>query len=143
MRWRALILIQASSAAQCSGKVGVLSNSPPKEETGMNFSTPQHNHSCGIDLPAKALSVCLRDQAGTLLVQKNLPTTPAAVLRLIAPSREGLVVGGEGRCTWSWRADLWSQEGSAFVRGPALSRKARQGGKATTDNSAAPKIAVW
>ncbi len=66
----------------------------------MNFSTPQHNHSCGIDLPAKALSVCLRDQAGTLLVQKNLPTTPEAVLRLIAPSREGLVVGVECRCTW-------------------------------------------
>ena len=109
----------------------------------MNFSTPQHKPSCGIALPAKALSVCILAQAGTILVQKNLPTTPEAVLRLIAPSREGLGVGGEGLCTWSWRAALWSKEGSAFVRGPALSRKARQGGKATTDNSAAPKIAVW
>jgi hypothetical protein len=39
-----LILIQASSAAQCSGKVAVLSNSPPKEETWMNFYTQQHTY---------------------------------------------------------------------------------------------------
>ena len=66
----------------------------------MNFSTPQHNHSCGIALPAKARYGCLLAQAGTILVQKNLPTTPEAVLRLMAPSREGLVVGGAGLCTW-------------------------------------------
>jgi hypothetical protein len=34
MRWRAVILIQASSAAMCSGKVAVSKNSPPKEEAG-------------------------------------------------------------------------------------------------------------
>ena len=32
MRWRASILIEASSAAMCSGKVAVLENSPPKKE---------------------------------------------------------------------------------------------------------------
>jgi hypothetical protein len=35
------------------------------------------------------------DQHGTILVHKNLPTTPEACLRIIAPSRQDLVVGGE------------------------------------------------
>jgi hypothetical protein len=39
--------------------------------------------------------VCILDQAGTLLVQKNLPTTPEAFRRVIAPYRDDLVVGGE------------------------------------------------
>jgi hypothetical protein len=51
----------------------------------MNFYTHQHKHSCGIDLHAKAMSVGILDQSGTLLVHKNLPTTPEAFLRLLAP----------------------------------------------------------
>ena len=51
----------------------------------MNFSTQQHNYSCGIDLHAKAMYVCILDQNGTKLVHKNLPTTPEAFLRIIAP----------------------------------------------------------
>jgi hypothetical protein len=39
-----LILIQASSAALCGGKVAVPQIHPPKEETWMNFYTQQHNH---------------------------------------------------------------------------------------------------
>ena len=58
----ALILIQASSAAKCSGKVAVSNNSLPKEETWMNFYTRQHKHYCGIDLHAKAMYVCILDQ---------------------------------------------------------------------------------
>jgi predicted NBD/HSP70 family sugar kinase len=51
----------------------------------MNFYTQQHNHSCGIDLQARAMYVCILDHSGTKLVHKNLPTTPEAVLRVIAP----------------------------------------------------------
>ena len=61
----------------------------------MNFYTQQHKHYCGIDLHAKAMYVCLLDQKGTKLVHKNLPTTPDAFLRLIAPYREDLVVAVE------------------------------------------------
>jgi len=40
------------------------------------------------------------DQSGTKLGHKNLPTTPEAFLRGIAPSREDVVVGVEGIFTW-------------------------------------------
>jgi hypothetical protein len=35
----------------------------------MNFYTQQHKHYCGIDLHAKAMYVCILDQAGTWLHQ--------------------------------------------------------------------------
>jgi transposase len=108
----------------------------------MNFYTQQHKHYCGIDLPAKAMSVCILDQSGTRLVHKNLPTTPAAFLRVIAPYREDLVIGVECMFTWYWLADLCQQEGLAFVLGHALSMKALHGGKAKNDKIDAHKIAV-
>jgi hypothetical protein len=52
-----MILIQASSAANGSGMVAVPKIHPPKEEAWMNFYTQQHNHYCGIDLHAGAMSV--------------------------------------------------------------------------------------
>jgi len=51
----------------------------------MNFYTQHHKHYCGIDLHAKARYVCILAQSGTILVHQNLPTTPEAVLRIIAP----------------------------------------------------------
>ena len=86
----------------------------------MNFYTRQHKHYCGIDLHARAMYVCILDQSGTILVHKNLPPTPDACVRIIAPYREDLVVGGEGSFTWYWLADLCAKEGIAFVLGPAL-----------------------
>jgi len=47
----------------------------------MNFYTRQHKHYCGIDLHARSMYVCILDQAGTVLVHKNLLTTPEAFLR--------------------------------------------------------------
>ena len=108
----------------------------------MNFYTQQHKHYCGIDLPARAMYVCLLDQHGTKLVHKNLPTTPDAFLRVIAPYREDLVVGVECMFTWYWLADFCSKEGIAFVLGHALDMKAIQGGKAKNDKIEAQKIAV-
>ena len=66
----------------------------------MNFYTQHHKQYCGIDLPAKALDVGILDQHGTKLVHKNLPTTPAALLRVIAPYREE--VGGGVECLFRW-----------------------------------------
>ena len=108
----------------------------------MRFYTPQHNHYCGVDLPAKAMYVCLLDQHGTKLVHKNLPTPPEAFLRVSAPYREDLVVAVECMFTWYWRADLCQTEGMACVLGHALSMKAIHGGKAKHDKIAAQKIAV-
>src|SRR6266511_2832706 len=115
---------------------------PHKEETWMNFYTQQHKHYCGIDLHAKAMHVCILDQAGTILVHKHLLTTPDAFLRTIAPYREDVVVGVEGMFTWYWLADLCAREGIAFVLGQALSMRAIHGGKAKNDKIDAHKIAV-
>ena len=108
----------------------------------MNFYTQQHKHYCGIDLHAKAMYVCILDQNGTKLVHKNLPTTPEAFLRMIAPYRDDVVVGVECIFTWYWLADLCQKEGIAFVLGHALYMKAIHGGKAKNDKIDAQKIAV-
>jgi transposase len=108
----------------------------------MNFYTQQHKHYCGIDLHAKAMYVCILDQSGTKLVHKNLPTTPEAFLRAVAPYREDLVVAVECIFTWYWLADLCEREGIAFVLGHALYMKAIHGGKAKNDKIDAHKIAV-
>ncbi len=108
----------------------------------MNFYTQQHKHYCGIDLHAKAMSVCILDQNGTKLGHKNLPTTPAAFLRVIAPYREEVVVGVECIFTWYGLADFCQKAGLAFVLGHALSMKAIPGGKAKNDKIDAHKIAV-
>ena len=79
---------------------------------------------------------------GTKLVHKNLPTTPEAFLRVIAPYREDVVVGVECMFTWYWLADLCQKEGIAFVLGHALYMKAIHGGKAKNDKIDAHKIAV-
>ena len=79
---------------------------------------------------------------GTKLVHKNLPTTPDAFLRVIAPYREDVVVGVECMFTWYWLADLCQKEGIAFVLGHALYMKAIHGGKAKNDKIDAQKIAV-
>jgi transposase len=113
-----------------------------QEDAWMNFYTQQHKHYCGIDLHAKAMYVCILDQAGTKLVHKNLPTTPEAFLRILAPYREEGVVGVECMFTWYWRADLCAKEGIAFVLGHALYMKAIHGGKAKNDKIDAHKIAV-
>ncbi len=108
----------------------------------MNFYTQQHKHYCGIDLHAKAMYVCILDQAGTIVVHKNLPTTPEAFLRIIAPYRDDVVVGVECIFTWYGLANLCQQEGIAFVLGHALYMKAIHGGKAKNDKLEAHKIAV-
>jgi hypothetical protein len=75
------------------------------------------------------MDVGILDQSGTKLVPKNLPTTPEAVLRVIAPYREDVVVGVECIFTWYGLADLCQQEGIAFGLGHARSRKAIDGGQ--------------
>ena len=108
----------------------------------MRFYTQQHKYYCGSDLPARARYVCILDPAGTKLVHKNLPPTPQAFFRVLAPYRADLVGAVEGMFSWYWLADLCAKEGIAFVLGQALSRKASQGGKAQSDKIDAHQSAV-
>ena len=61
----------------------------------MRFYTSQHRRSCGIDLHAKTMYVCILDRDGQVLVHKNLPSNPEAFLEAVAPHRDDLVVAAE------------------------------------------------
>jgi len=86
--------------------------------------------------------VVIVDQAGVVLVERNMKTEGQAFLQLVAPYREDLVVAVECIFTWYWLADLCAKEGIAFVLGHALYMKAIHGGKAKNDKIDAHKIAA-
>jgi transposase len=107
----------------------------------MRFYTGQHRFYCGIDLHARTLHVCVLDQAGAVVFDKNLASRPDALLHALAPFRGGLVVGVECMFAWYWVADLCQQAGIPFVLGHALYLKAIHGGKAKNDRIDAGKLA--
>jgi len=107
----------------------------------MRFYTKPHQHYCGVDLHARTMYVCVLDGQGNVLLQRNLPTDPAAFLNAIAPYREGLVVCAECVFCWYWLADLCAAHQIPFVLGHALYMRAIHGAKAKNDRIDAFKIA--
>ena len=59
----------------------------------MRFYNQQHPFYCGIDLHTRKMYCCVVDAAGEILVHRNLQTRGDHFLSLIAPYRDGLVVG--------------------------------------------------
>lgn len=108
----------------------------------MKFYTQAHQFYCGIDLHARTMYVCILNQAGEIVLHRNLTTDPAVFLQVIAPYRDDVVVAVECIFTWYWLADLCAREGIPFVLGHALYMKAIHGGKAKNDRIDAHKIAV-
>jgi transposase len=108
----------------------------------MRFYNAQHPFYCGIDLHARAMYVCILNQAGETLLHRNMKTTPEAFLNVIAPYRPDIVVAVECMFTWYWLADLCADEEIPFVLGHALYMKAIHGGKAKNDKIDSQKIAV-
>jgi len=62
----------------------------------MRFDTQPHPFYCGIDLHARTMSLCSLDQAGATLWHRNMPATPAARRKAIAPSRAQIVLAAAG-----------------------------------------------
>jgi transposase len=108
----------------------------------MRFYTKQHPFYCGIDLHARTMYVCILDQAGETLLHRNMPATPEALLKAIAPYREQIVLAAECMFTWYWLADLCADHGLPFVLGHARYMKAIHGGKAKNDKIDSQKIAA-
>jgi transposase len=108
----------------------------------MRFYNQAHRFYCGIDLHARSMYVCILDEAGTIVLHKNLATSPEAFLQAIAPFRDGLVVAAECMFAWYWVADLCGAEGVPFVLGHALYMKAIHGGKTKNDKIDSFKIAT-
>jgi transposase len=108
----------------------------------MRFYTQQHQFSCGIDLHARTMYVCILNQQGEILVHRNIPTNQDAFLAILAPYRDDVAVAVECIFTWYWLADLCAAEGIPFVLGHALYMKAIHGGKAKNDKIDSHKIAT-
>ena len=108
----------------------------------MNFYTKQHKYYCGIDLHTKKMYVCILDEAGQIMLHKNIRTTGKDFLRVLKPFRADVVVAVECMFTWYWIADLCVRKNISFVLGHALYMKAIHGGKAKNDRIDSHKIAV-
>jgi transposase len=108
----------------------------------MRFYNRPHQYYCGIDLHVKTMYICILNGGGQVLVHRNVASTPAAFLEVVAPYRTDLVVAAECMFTWYWLADVCAAEGILFVLGHALAMKAIHGGKAKNDKVDSHKIAV-
>src|SRR5712691_1366811 len=108
----------------------------------MRFYTQQHSHYCGIDLHARTMYLCILNQAGAIVLHRNMKSDPDSLLKAIAPFRENIVIAAECIFTWYWLADLCAREKIVFVLGHALYMKAIHGGKAKNDKIDAHKIAA-
>ena len=108
----------------------------------MKFYTEQHPHYCGIDLHARTMYMCILNQAGAIVLHRNMKADPDSLVKAITPFRQDIVVGVECIFTWYWVADLCTREGIVFVLGHALYMKAIHGGKAKNDKIDAHKIAA-
>ena len=106
----------------------------------MRFYNQQHRFYCGVDLHARTMYLCIRDQTGVILFHKNLPAQADAFLGAIAPYREDLVVGCECMFAWYWLSDLCAEQKIPFVLGHALYLKAIHGGKTKNDKLDADKL---
>jgi len=103
------------------------------------YSQP-HRFYCGIDLHARSLHLCILDQAGTVVFDRNILARPEAFLKAIAPFRDDLVIGVECMYAWYWLADLCALEKIPFVLGHAFYMKLIYGAKAKNDKIDAGKI---
>jgi transposase len=107
----------------------------------MRFYTQQHRFYCGIDLHARTMHVCILDQTGNLVLDKNLPCHFGTLLQAIAPFRDGIVLGVECMFGWYWLADRCAEHHIPFVLGHALYMKLIHAAKAKNDRIDAHKIA--
>jgi hypothetical protein len=99
----------------------------------MRFYTKQPPFYCGIDLHARTMYVCILSQDGEVVLHRNMPANPDALLKAIAPYRNDIVVAVACIFPWYWLAALCTCENIPVVLGHALYMKAMHGGKAKND----------
>lgn len=108
----------------------------------MRVYSRRHDFSCGIDLHARTMYLCVLDREGQTVLHRNLPCRPEALLSALAPFRSAdLVVGCECLFAWYWLADLCEEQSIPFVLGHALGMRAIHGLKTKSDKLDSWKIA--
>jgi len=86
--------------------------------------------------------LCIQDQAGKVVLHRNIPAEPKPFLKAIEPFTDDIIVGVECIFTWYWLADLCDEHDIPFILGHALYMKAIHGGKAKNDRIDSRKIAA-
>ena len=66
----------------------------------MRFDTNPHPLSCGLDVHARSLYVCIVSHAGDSVLHRPMKAAPEPSLKAVAPSRDGLVLAAECLVTW-------------------------------------------
>ena len=61
------------------------------KEAYMNFYTQQHQYYCGIDLHAKTMYLCIINQEGNIVLQRDIRTDPGVFLKTIERYRDDIV----------------------------------------------------
>ncbi len=107
----------------------------------MRVYSRSHEFTCGIDLHARTMYLCVLDREGQPVLHRNLPCRPEAFLEAIAPFRSDLIVGCECLFAWYWLADLCEEESISFVLGHALGMRSVYGLKTKSDKLDSWKIA--
>ena len=108
----------------------------------MRFYNQPHEFYCGVDLHARSMYLCIRNDKGAVVLHQNFVADAKTFLEAVTPFRDGLVVGCECMFAWYWLADLCEDQGIPFVLGHTLYMKAIHGGKAKTDKIDAGKLAA-
>ena len=102
----------------------------------MRFYDQPHKFYCGVDLHARSMYLCIRNEGGAVVLHRNFVADANTFLEAVAPSRGGLVVGCE--CMFGSIARVL--ERTAF-----RSRHARQGfiSQPLSFVRAVPKLPRW
>jgi hypothetical protein len=96
----------------------------------MRFYNQPHRFYAGIDLHARTMHLCVLDAVGAVVIDRNLPCHFESLLEIIAPFRDGIVIGAECMFGWYWLANRCAEHSIPFVLGHALYMKLIHGGKA-------------
>ena len=140
---RRLIMIEASPCASPSGmRAGGTSRFTKAGGDLRRCSTNPHQFYGGLDLPARALDVCILSHDGETLLHRHMNAAPEPFRKAVAPDREGLVVAVACLFTWYGLADLCAAQEIPVVLGHALDMNAIHGGQANHDTIDAHKIAA-
>lgn len=99
----------------------------------MEFAKVDSQFSCGIDLHAKSMYVCVQNKTGDVLVHRNLKNDFPVFLKTIEPYQKSIAIGVESTFNWYWLADGCHKANLPFYLGHALYMKAIHGGKKKND----------
>ena len=105
------------------------------------FVTIKTKYVCGIDLHAYAMSVCIMDKNGKVLVRKSIKCEIDLLMNILKPYRKSITVGVESTFNWYWLLDGLKKHKVPSHLGHALYIKRMSGNKHKNDSIDARGIA--